>query len=197
VGVIALPRRFPRCGDIKAILDHACDHHPNRLRKDHHSPPRRTEHPGEIRERQQRQGVGAPLYPIQRDHTVYEAAAEEFWGTPIHRGAITIVGSTMMFIGALPQFHRHSSHLGVCPILWELTTWCRFRRAEQPQNSRTLVSVLRVKLVIIFRTCQEIEKIRSIYATSRSDINRRALQDNPPSDHRRDWPQLKLDISTC
>jgi hypothetical protein len=34
-----------------------------------------------------------------------------------------------MFVGALPQFHRHSSHLGVRAILWEFTTWRRFRGA--------------------------------------------------------------------
>jgi hypothetical protein len=43
---------------------------------------------------------------------VYETAVEESLGNPIQRDTTTSVGSTMMFGGALPQFHRHSSHLG-------------------------------------------------------------------------------------
>ncbi len=81
-GIVALARRLPRSRDIEAILHHAGDYIPDSLSKDDHSPTRWAQHMRKVRKRQQRQGVGARLYPIQRDHIVYEAAAAHLFGNP-------------------------------------------------------------------------------------------------------------------
>ena len=78
--VIAVARGLSRGGDVEAVLDDAGDHIPDRLGKHHDSPPGRTQHVGQVRKREQRQGVGACLHPVERDNIVDEAAAMQLFG---------------------------------------------------------------------------------------------------------------------
>ena len=73
--VVALPRRLPGCGDVKAVLHHAGDHVANGLGKHDHAPTGRAQHMGKVGEGEQRQCIGTCLYPIKGDDIVDEAAA--------------------------------------------------------------------------------------------------------------------------
>jgi hypothetical protein len=87
---------------------------------------------------------------------VYETAVEEFLGNPIQRDTATSVDSTVMFVWASPQFHQHSSRLGVMRDLVEIDPGVDseepYSGTEQPDSR---LRAFRAKLVTTFRTYQE------------------------------------------